>query len=111
MKEGGQGFFSLIGRNLPIQVKEQKEKPLKGGPEKGGVQKPWEKKDQKSALQDLPERESQLGAFEKGTSKEGNSEKMRKGPATNVAVTTLVMVPKAANRGNRWYPSNPRMAL
>ena len=74
MKEGGQGSFSLIKRNLPIQGKGQKAKQPKGGSEKGGVQKLWEKKDQKSALQDLLERESQLGAFEKGTSKEGNSE-------------------------------------
>ena len=36
---------------------------------------------------------------------------MRKGPTTNVADTTLVMVPKAANEGNKWYPKNPREAL
>ena len=111
MKEGGQGSFSLIGRNLPIQVKEQKEKPPKGGPEKGGVQKPQEKKDQKSALQDLPERESQLRAFEEGTSKEGNSEKIRKGSATNVADTTLVLISRIANGGKQWYTKNPKVAL
>ena len=36
---------------------------------------------------------------------------MRKEPATNDANTTLVLVPRAANRGNKWYPRNLRMAL
>ena len=36
---------------------------------------------------------------------------MRKGPATNVADTTLVPVPNGVNGGNQWYPRNPRMAL
>jgi len=36
---------------------------------------------------------------------------MRKGPTTNVADTTLVLVPKVANEGNKWYPKNPREAL
>ena len=36
---------------------------------------------------------------------------MRKGPAINVADTTLVLVPRGANRGNQWYPRNPRMTL
>ena len=36
---------------------------------------------------------------------------MRKGPATDVADTTLVLVLKGANGGNQWYPRNPRMSL
>ena len=36
---------------------------------------------------------------------------MRKGPATNVANTTLVLVPKGANGGNQWYLESPRMTL
>ena len=52
-----------------------------------------------------------LGAFGEGTSKEGNSEKIRKGPTTNVADTTLVLVPKVANGENQWYTKNPKVAL
>ena len=111
MKEGSWGSFNLIERNLPIQGKRQKAKQPKGESEKGGVQKPWEKKDQKSTLQDILEQESQLGAFEEGTSKEGNSEKMRTGPATNVVDTILVLIPKAVNRGKQWYIKNPKVAL
>ena len=51
------------------------------------------------------------GAFEERILKEGNSEKIRKESITNVADTTLVMVHRAANRGNQWYTRNPRMAL
>ena len=40
---------------------------------------------------------------------------MRKGPAINVVdttfETTLVLVPKREDRGNQWYPRNPRMTL
>jgi len=36
---------------------------------------------------------------------------MRKGPATNVVGTTLVLVPRGAKGGNQWYPGNPRMVL
>jgi len=36
---------------------------------------------------------------------------MRKGPATNVAGTTLALVARGANGGNQWYPRNPRMTL
>jgi len=43
-----------------------------------------------------------LGAFEEGTSKEGNSEKIRKGPVINVVDTTLVLVPRVANGENQW---------
>ena len=49
---------------------------------------------------DLLEEEGQLRAFGEGTSKEENNVKTRKGPVTNVADTTLVLVPKAANGGN-----------
>jgi len=38
--------------------------------------------------------------FWRETSKGENSEKIRKGPATNVSDTTLVLVPRAANGGN-----------
>ena len=61
--------------------------------------------------QDLPKEEGQLGAFGEGTLKGENDEKIRKGPTTNVANTTLVLVPRAANGGNRWYTKNPKMAL
>ena len=70
-----------------------------------------EKENSRSALQDPPERESQLGAFEERTLKEGNSEKTSKELATNVDDTALVLVPRAANGGNQWYTRNPRMAL
>ena len=36
---------------------------------------------------------------------------MRKGLATNVAGTTLVLVPRGANGRNQWYTGNPRMTL
>ena len=36
---------------------------------------------------------------------------MRKGPVTNVTDTTLVLVSRGTNRGNPWYPKNPRMTL
>ena len=44
-------------------------------------------------------------------SKGENSEKIRKRPVSNVANTTLVLVPKAANGGNQWYIKNPRKEL
>ena len=40
-----------------------------------------------------------------------NSEKIRKGLATNVVETILVLVPRAANGGNRWYTKNPKKVL
>ena len=58
----------------------------------------------------IPEQESQLGAFEKGTSKEGNNEKIRKGPVINVA-DTLILVSRAINGENQWYSRSPRMTL
>ena len=45
------------------------------------------------------------------TSKEEYSEKIKKGPATNVANTTLVLVLKTANIGNQGYTKNPRKVL
>ena len=45
------------------------------------------------------------------TLKRENSEKIKKGPITNVADTTLVLVPRAANGGNQWYTKNPRKVL
>ena len=68
---------------------------------KSGIQKFWEKKYQKSTFQDLLEQENQLGTSGEGTSKEENSEKIWKGPTTNVANTTLVLVPQKANRGKQ----------
>jgi len=35
---------------------------------------------------------------------------MRKGPATNLVGTTLVLVPRA-NGGNQWYHENPKRSL
>ena len=61
--------------------------------------------------QDLPEEEGQLGTFGKGTSKEENGEKIRKGPATNIADTTLILVPKVVNGGNQWYTKNSKRTL
>ena len=49
---------------------------------------------------DLLEKEGQLGNFGEETLKGKNSEKIRKGPATNVANITLVLVPRATNGGN-----------
>ena len=46
-----------------------------------------------------------------GSSKRENSEKIRKGPTTNVTDTTLVLVPRTANWGNQWYTKNPRNVL
>ena len=46
-----------------------------------------------------------------GISKGENSEKIRKGPATNIADITLILVPRTANGGNQWYTKNPKMAL
>jgi len=36
---------------------------------------------------------------------------MRKGPATNVAGPTLVLVPRRVNGGNQWYLRNPMITL
>ena len=36
---------------------------------------------------------------------------MKKGPTTNIADITLILVHKAANGGNQWYTKNPKMAL
>jgi len=55
--------------------------------------------------------EGQLRTFWRETSKGENSEKIRKGPVTNVADTTLVLVPRAANGRNQWYTKNPRKVL
>ena len=55
--------------------------------------------------------EGQLRTFWKETSKRENSEKIRKGLATNVTNTTLVLVPTATNGGNQWYTKNPRKML
>ena len=46
-----------------------------------------------------------------GTLKGKNNEKIRNGPTTNIADTTLVLVSKAANGGNQWYIKNPKKAL
>ena len=61
--------------------------------------------------QDLPEEEGQLGTFGEGTSKGKNSEKIRKGPATNIVDTTLVLIPRTTNGRNQWYTKNPRKVL
>ena len=45
-----------------------------------------------------------MGTFWRETSKEEYSKKINKGPATNVADTTLVLVPRAANRGINGTP-------
>ena len=44
-------------------------------------------------------------------SKGENSEKIIKGPATNVADIILVLVLGAANGGNQWYTKNPKKVL
>ena len=36
---------------------------------------------------------------------------MWKRPATNVAGTAFVLVPRGANGGNQWYSGNPKMTL
>ena len=58
-----------------------------------------------------PKEEGQLRTFWKETSKGENSEKIRKGPATNFTDTTLVLVLTAANGGNQWYTKNPKNVL
>ena len=55
--------------------------------------------------------EGQLEIFGEGTSKWENSEKIKKGLVTNVADTTLILVPRVANGGNQWYTKNPRNVL
>ena len=54
-------------------------------------------KEIKSYFLGPPKEEGQLRNFCRETSKRENSEKIRKGLATNVVDTTLVMVPKVAN--------------
>ena len=58
-----------------------------------------------------PKRRRLARDFWGGSSKGGNSEKIRKRPATNVANTTLVLVPRTANGGTQWYTKNPRNVL
>ena len=77
-------------------------KQPKGGSEKGHL-KALGRKDWKSALRTPPKEEGQLETFWGETSKGKYSEKIRKGPATNVANTTFVLVPRVANGGNQWY--------
>ena len=45
------------------------------------------------------------------TSKGENSEKIRKGPATNVSDTTLVLIPRTTNGRKQWYTKKPRRVL
>ena len=61
--------------------------------------------------EDPPEEEDQLGTFWGETSKGEHNEKIRKGLATNVVDTTLVLVPRVANGWNQWYTKNPRNVL
>ena len=65
----------------------------------------------KVSPQNPPKEEGQLGTFWGENSKGECSEKIRKGPATNVADITLVLVPNTANGGNQWYTKNPRKVL
>ena len=64
------------------------------------IYKFWEKK---IKIQPLgpPKRESLAGDFLGEISKEECSEKIRKGPTTNVVDTTLVLLLKAVNGGNQ----------
>ena len=58
-----------------------------------------------------PKEEGQLRTLWQEISKEEYNKKMRKGLVTNIADTTLVLVSKAANRGNQWHTKNPRKVL
>ena len=60
---------------------------------------------------DPPKKEGQLGIFGRETSKEECNEKIRKGVATNVADSTLVLVPRAVKGRNQWHTKNPRKVL
>jgi len=67
-----------------------------------------EKRNKSQPHQDPPKGEGQLETFWREISKEEYNEKMKKGPITNVADTTLVLVPLAANGWNQWHTKNPR---
>ena len=69
------------------------------------------KRNKSQPHQDPPKKEGQLGTFGRETSKEESNEKMRKGPATNVANTTLILVPRVAKGGNQWHTKNHRKVL
>ena len=88
MKEGGCGIFSVIEGNLPIQENDKKESSQKVDLKKQYLEV-LEKERSKVSPLGPPERESQLGTFEEGTSKEENSEKIRKWLATNVVPMLL----------------------
>ena len=68
-------------------------------------------KEIKSYFLGPPKEEGQLRNFCRETSKRENSEKIRKGLATNVDDTASILVPRVANTGNQWYIRNPRMTL
>ena len=84
MKEGGWGSFSLIERNLPIWRKWQKVKQLKSWSKKWYLEVLGKERLEVTPLE--PPRTGNLArGFWEGTSKKENSEKIRKGLATNVA--------------------------
>ena len=67
---------------------------------KSRIQKFWKKGIESQLLGPL-KRGWSVGDFQGGNLKGGNNEKIRKGPATNVAYTTLVLVPRAVSGGNQ----------
>ena len=60
---------------------------------------------------DPPKKEGQLGTFGRETSKEECNEKIKNGSATNIADSTLVLVPSVAKGENQWHTKNPRKVL
>ena len=104
------GIFQLDRKESADLEKMTKSKATKSGSQKQYLEVLGKEELEVNPL-DLPEEEGQLGTFGKETSKGENNEKIGKGPASNVADTTLVLVFRVANGGNQWYTKNPKKAL
>ena len=102
MKGSSWKTFNLVGRNQLTWEKWQKERQLKAEFEKG--ERSWRKKDQKVSSLRAPRNGKSAGDFWARSNKRRKLWEIRKGPATNVVGTTLVLIPRRANGGNQWYP-------
>ena len=104
------GIFQPDKEESAYLKKKTKDKAAKRGFSKS-LSKSLEKKKLKVSPQEPTKEEGQLRTFWRETSKEGHSEKMRKGPATNIADTILVLVSRATNGGNQLHTKNLRNVL
>ena len=82
-------------------------KMTRGKAAKSWVWKRWEalkEEGTKVSFLRIPQNGKSVGEFWGKSTKRRKLWEIRKGSATNVAGTTLVLLPKRANRRNLWYP-------